>query len=164
MKKLSIFATAVLVGVSMFTGCGKTTDSAPVTPTTEEVVERTTEADETTQATETTGTDYEGTYVESVAGKGTIKVTKDGDLYMISVEWANGAAEVDEWTFSGEINNDVLEYSNCLKVITTFDESGEGTPKEAYNTGTGKLSFADGYLTWVDDQEDVAKDCKFIKN
>ena len=56
-----------------------------------------------------------------------------------------------------------LEYFNCLKVVTTFDEEGNENPVEAYNTGTGKLQFSENQLTWSDDQENIAAGCVFAK-
>lgn len=143
MKRIPVLVMATAISAAvLFTGCGSNGNEIP--------------ADENAS--------YEGTYIESTAGKGTITITKDGDLYMIAVEWKNGAAELDEWTFAGKFDDDaVLEYSNCLKVVTEFDENGGGDPKEAYSVGTGTLQYSDGSLVWIDDQENVADGCIFVK-
>lgn len=105
---------------------------------------------------------YVGTYFEEHAGRGTITVEKDetSDLYLVSVAWPSSAAEVSEWTFSGEIDADgTLEYYNCLMVTMKDGED----PIEDYESGTGRLMFGEDGLTWEDDQDNVADDALFVR-
>ena len=57
----------------------------------------------------------------------------------MTVDWAGSAFEHSEWTFSGQFDeNGVLEYYNCLKIDTVYDETeDDGIPKEVYEGGTG---------------------------
>ena len=132
-----------------------------------EASEDASEAEDTTAAEDKLT--YEGTYVETTAGRGSITIKKDdsSDLLLVTVDWANGANENISWTFSGQFNDNAeLEYSNCLKTTTTYADENDttGTTVENYNTGTGKLIFSDGTMKWQDDQDDAGKDCEFAKN
>ena len=107
---------------------------------------------------------YMGTYAESAAGRGTMSVTGDPSFAYVTVTWAGSAWESSEWTFSGPIDGrGILEYSNCLKTVTTFDENGEGFPVLDYNYGTGYIRFTDSGVIWSDDQEHVADGTTFVK-
>ena len=126
-----------------------------------EASEDASEAEDTTAAEDKLT--YEGTYVETTAGRGSITIKKDdsSDLLLVTVDWANGANENISWTFSGQFNDNAeLEYSNCLKTTTTYADENDttGTTVENYNTGTGKLIFSDGTMKWQDDQDDAGKD------
>ena len=105
-----------------------------------------------------------GTFVEPTAGRGVMDITTDGDLYYVTVSWSNGAYENDEWTFSGYFDaRGNMQYSNCLKVVTTFDEEGNATPQEVYNSGTGYIKIDDYGVTWSDDQGDVPDGTYFAR-
>ena len=45
--------------------------------------------------------DYSGEYVETIAGRATVTVTKKDAGYDVWVRWPNGAEEVYNWNFSG---------------------------------------------------------------
>jgi hypothetical protein len=105
---------------------------------------------------------YAGTYIEKTANRGVMTVEKDdaSDLYMVSVEWPSSAAEVSEWTFSGQVDADgTMEYFNCLKVTT----KDGGDPTQEYASGVGSLHFGDEGITWDDDQDHVADETVFIR-
>ncbi len=105
---------------------------------------------------------YAGTYVENVAGRGVISISGDVNYSYVTVSWSSSANETAEWTFSGVFNGrGVLEYSNCLKTVTTYDENGEGYPVLDYNYGTGYIQIDDYGLTWSDDQENIADGAYF---
>ena len=60
--------------------------------------------------------DYSGEYVETVAGKATITVTKKTSGYDVWIIWPNSAEEVYNWKFSGTFNaSGVMNYTNALK-------------------------------------------------
>ena len=85
-------------------------------------------------------------------------------MHYVTITWAGSAYESSEWTFSGYFDGrGVMQYSNCLKTSTTFDENGNGYPVEEYNYGTGYIQMDDGGLTWVDDQEHVGDDSYFAR-
>lgn len=106
----------------------------------------------------------EGTYSESVAGRGRMDLTKDGDSYTINVTWSGSAAEGGRWTFHGSFDaNGVLTYSDCVCEHYMFDEDGNETVETDYTNGSGSLTYSNGSITWQDDQEHVADGSVFVK-
>lgn len=108
--------------------------------------------------------DYSGEYVETVAQRATITVTKKDNLYDVWVRWPNGTEEVYNWNFSGTFDDKgVMQYTNCEKTIITFDENDNDTSRTEYTDGTGNLVFEDNALTWQDDKDDAGNDAKFVR-
>jgi hypothetical protein len=83
----------------------------------------------------------------------------------VIVTWGSSAWESAEWVMSGVFDDEALliEYHDCVKNVTTFDEDGEiKDVEEVYTGGHGTLNFAeDGTLTWTDDQEKIADGMTF---
>ena len=110
---------------------------------------------------------YVGTYAETIAGRGTITVTKgEGNVHNVTVDWSGSAWDRSQWTFSGEFDGrGVLEYANCTKTTTTFDDAGNGTTIENYNGGSGYIQMADeNDMYWVDNVEGAGADCTFSRS
>ena len=105
-----------------------------------------------------------GSYAEAVYGQGTITLDGDPDFAYATVNWTDSNGTDAEWTFSGPINGrGVMEYYNCLKTVTEYDEDGDAYPVLDYNYGTGYIQFTDHGLIWSDDQEHIADDTSFVK-
>ena len=106
--------------------------------------------------------DYSGEYVETVAQRASVSVTKGENGYDIWIRWPNSVDEAVNWTFSGTFDeNGVLSYSGCEKSVVKFDENGNDTLTTEYTDGTGKLMFADNALTWQDDKENAGNEAVF---
>ena len=153
-----------------FTGAGGTAKSGQATTyVTEKTPTPTPTPTPTTDALITpapipSGNDvYSGTYVENIAGRGVVSINgTPGSTYYVTITWPGSAFEEAEWTFSGEFDGrGVLEYSNCSKVVTTYDEDGIGHPQEEYSGGSGYIQMNDEGLTWTDSQEGVGADSQF---
>ncbi len=135
------------------------TNSAGITVTSGQIVPVT-----PTTPTPTATDLYSGTYVETVAGKGTITITGGPSNYMVEVRWPGSAFESATWTFSGSFSDTgVLTYNNCTKVTTSYDTSGAATVTTNYTGGTGSLTKVIAGLTWQDNQENIAADSTFAK-
>ena len=114
-----------------------------------------------------TGTDYAGTYVESIAKRATIEITGSPALYYVKITWPNGAAENNVWSFSGTFDADgIMSYTNASKTVTTYDSEGTGVFTTAYTDGTGKLVYsANGNsLYWTDNKESAGDGTSFFKS
>ena len=112
----------------------------------------------------TSTVDYSGEYVETIAGRATVTVTKKASGYDVWVRWPNSAAEVYNWNFTGTFNsNGVMNYTKCVKTIITFDENDNDSLKTSYTNGTGTLTVKNGTVTWKDNKENAGKDVKFVK-
>ena len=149
----------------------ETTTEAAKEETTQATSEAVTEAakddakKEDTSATDLSNVDFNGTYVESVAGRGVMTVTMEGDSYCVEINWGSSAAESSRWLFHGNFDaNGVMTYTDCYKQNITFDEEGNDTTEEQYTGGSGSITYKDGKITWKDDQENVADGCEFVKN
>ena len=57
----------------------------------------------------------------------------------------------------------MLNYSNCTKVTTTYNESGSGSAVTNYTNGTGYIQMTDYGLIWVDNAENAGNGSTFIK-
>ena len=134
------------------------TNSAGITVTSGQIVP-------VTPTTTPTGTDlYSGTYVETIAGRGTINITGGPTTYMVEIRWPGSAFEYATWTFSGSFSDTgVLTYNNCTKVTTRTEDSGAVTVTTDYTGGTGSLTKVIAGLTWKDDQENIGADNTFAK-
>ncbi len=100
-----------------------------------------------------------GTYGKDRA---TITIDAEGSKdAKATVVWGSSAAEVGEWTMSGEFNSDTLtfEYDNCVKKSIVYNEDGSvKSETEIYNDGKGSMTFAENplSLTWDDQKEHIA--------
>ncbi len=112
-----------------------------------------------------TGEDYTGNYVETIAQRGTINLTRtSGNSYSIFVYWSSSAFEHCEWTFTGTFNeNGVLNYTDCVKTTITFDEDQNESTVTNYTEGTGALTMTDEGLIWQDNVENCADGAIFAK-
>ncbi|MBO6114563.1 MAG: hypothetical protein J6P57_05855 [Lachnospiraceae bacterium] len=155
-----------------------TGETSGQTATTEAQVKEDTADSNTTVASEkkeevaVTNT-FEGTYHETLAGRGTINIKKDTDTnYTVEISWAGSAAEMSDWVCHPTLQDGKLIYDDCVQTYTIFDENGnpttddEGvaTPVIVYEGGKGSFSFNnDGNLVWDDQTEHVADDSVFAK-
>ena len=83
----------------------------------------------------------------------------------ITVEWGSSAWELARWDIVGRLDTDTLTiaYSDCTKVIVTYDDSGEVVSREPeYEDGAGTITFNDdGTFTWHEDQSAYEEDMVF---
>lgn len=116
---------------------------------------------------------FEGTYHETIAGRGTIVIKKDSDTnYTVEISWAGSAAEMSDWVCHPTLQDGKLVYDDCVQTYTIFDENGNPTTNEegiatpviVYEGGKGSFSFNnDGNLVWDDQNEHVADGSVFAK-
>ena len=190
-KRLLCTIALSILTIAAITGCGadeSTTETAKTTEATEDkkdeidetseetTTETTTEAlkedfkkedskNEDSSGTDLSNVDFNGDYVESVAGRGVMTITMEGDSYCVEINWSSSAAEKSRWLFHGNFDaNGVMTYTDCYKQNITFDEEGNDTTVEQYTGGSGSITYKDGKITWQDDQENVADGCEFVKN
>ena len=107
---------------------------------------------------------YNGTYVESIAGKGTITISGGPDVFYVSVHWPSSYDEFSDWSFSGSFDGrGVLNYNNCVRTTTKFADAESSTTVTNYTGGTGYLQMADTGLTWVDNVDNAGNMSFFLK-
>lgn len=107
---------------------------------------------------------YNGLYVESIAKRATMSISGGPEVFNVSITWPNGYAESSSWTFSGSFNGRaVLNYSNCTKTTTTYDNAGNPTVVTDYTSGTGYIQLSDAGAVWVDNVANAGNGATFIK-
>jgi len=75
----------------------------------------------------------------------------------ITISGSASAFEHVSWTMSGRLDLDTLtvDYTDCVKTTSVFDEDGNETVTTDYENGTGRITFEGDTLTWQDDQENA---------
>lgn len=127
---------------------------------TESVTETETETE--TEDTNEKGSDYDGTYIETSVGRGTISIETTGGVSTVEISWASSVFEVNTWTFTGTFDeNGTLKYDDCKKDITIYTSETEYTSNNDYSNGEGSITIKDGVLTWDDEEENTAADTTF---
>lgn len=83
----------------------------------------------------------------------------------VTIEWGSSAWELARWIITGDLDPDTftVEYSDCVKSIVTYDDSGELAKEEIeYENGTGSIVFHEsGTFTWHEDQSEYGVDMEF---
>ncbi|MBQ7708164.1 MAG: hypothetical protein IJT72_10360 [Lachnospiraceae bacterium] len=197
MKKLIVTTGIIAAMACSLCACGKKEESTTAATTTEATTtEATTAATEATEATtevegqgdivddsaavspeeyeEVTGKDYySGAYVESVAQRGFIYISKESDgNYLVEVTWPDSAYKSNYWAMHGKFDsNGVLKYDDCVKTVTVFDEDGNETEENGvqspyidYEGGKGTITVKNGTLNWVDEEEHIGDGADFIRD
>ena len=111
-----------------------------------------------------TSSGYTGTYVEGIAGRGTMEITGSPSLYNVHVRWSGSASSYAEWTFSGTFSDTgILSYNDA--VMTEVDLS-TNTSRIVFRNGSGTLSYIDSGLYgvyWTEFRSDASADNTFFQ-
>lgn len=110
--------------------------------------------------------DLEGTYVETVAGRGTIVLTPiSGDTADVVIDWPNSAAERYHWEMTAVWDNDAgkLVYQDAVLTDQKFDSDGKETDETVYTDGTGSFVIDGTQLTWYDDKNEDTGSSVFLR-
>ena len=106
-----------------------------------------------------------GNWVEKIAGRGTIAISKNAEgQYEVQVNWASSASEMNVWTMTARpAASNMLRYENCRYIILTLSEDGPETEELQYENGTGLLTLlSTNELQWQDNTGHAADDAVFI--
>ena len=111
--------------------------------------------------------DYTGTFVEPLAGRGTMTITvplSNSSIYNVYVRWSNNAYSYAEWNFSGVFDaNGVLNYNNATMVITDLSTN---TSTVQFQSGSGTLAYGsrDGKagIYWTENRSDASANNTFF--
>ena len=114
-----------------------------------------------------TGVEFVGEWQDEVSQRAmmSVKKTDETGVYDVVIHWGGSYNSATEWrmqTFAGA-QDEILSYENGVKVEAAFSEDGTEEDTVIWENGTGYLMFRDGYLTWYDEQETQAADCRFVK-
>ena len=160
MKKLFSILLALALVFSM-AACSSSEE-----PAEESAIEPETETEETAEGADSQNSimNFVGNYASD---RCTITVEAgEGNIANFTISWASSAAEVSEWTMSGEFDgeNNTVYYNDCVKRDLVFAEDGSISSEEtSYEGGHGTFAFdyENNTLTWTDDIEHVADGATF---
>lgn len=161
MKKLLSILLALAMIFSMAACSSKEEAPAEETTPAEETSEETAEetAEETSEEGQNPVMNFVGDYASD---RCTITVEAgEGKVANITVDWASSAAERNEWTMSGEFDEETMSvyYQDCVEKTLVFAEDGSVSSEETvYEGGHGTFTFNadDQTLTWTDDIDNIA--------
>ena len=106
----------------------------------------------------------QGAWDDKVSGRCHMSIVRTrGDEVEVRVNWADGAAVDNVWTFSGRWDKaqQQLAYTDGLRVRRESQDGGKTTETVQWSGGTGTLRYEGGALYWHDAKEQVCKECIF---
>lgn len=108
----------------------------------------------------------QGAWEDKTSGRCHMSITHvKGDEIKVQVNWADGAATDNVWTFSGVWNKarQQLAYTDGMRVRT--EDNGDAVKEtRLWNEGAGALQWKGGALYWHDGKEQICKDCIFQRS
>ena len=115
-----------------------------------------------------TGEEYVGEWEDSVSQRAvmSIKKTDETGVYDVLIHWGGSYNSAMQWRMKAVAGaqDDILFYENGQKVEINFpDDGGEEQDTVIWDDGTGYLRLTDGVMTWYDEKEPDAEDCRFVK-
>ena len=114
-----------------------------------------------------TGEEFVGEWQDTVSQRAVMSVQPTGEtgVYDVAVHWGNSFDSAVQWRMraQAEARDEILSYENGTKVEVNLSEDAEEQETVVWENGTGYLKFRDGYLTWYDEQEPRAAECRFEK-
>ena len=116
-----------------------------------------------------TGEEFVGEWQDSYSQRAVMSVKKTAEtgVYDVLVHWGGSYNSAMQWRMKAVAGaqDEILSYENGVKAELTFPDDADAPEQETviWNNGTGYLMFRDGYLTWYDEQDAQAADCRFVK-
>ena len=94
-----------------------------------------------------------------------VKATDEAGVYDVVIHWGGSFDSAVQWRMraAAGAQDEILYYENGLKIEMDFSKEEAEQETYVWNNGTGYLMFRDGYLTWYDEQETQAAECRFVK-
>lgn len=124
-----------------------------------------------------TGEEFAGEWQDEVSQRAVLHIASSLEMdemdvsepgvYSVAVHWGDSYNSAVQWrmTAVAGAQDEILYYENGSKVEITFPEDGNASAEETviWDNSAGYFMFRDGYLTWYDEKEPQAADCRFVK-
>ena len=116
-----------------------------------------------------TGEEFVGEWQDETSQRAvmSVKKTDETGVYDVLIHWGGSYNSAVQWRMKAiaGAQDEILYYENGVKAELTFPDDPNASEQETviWDNGTGYLMFRDGYLTWYDEQDEQAADCRFVK-
>jgi len=93
-------------------------------------------------------------------------ISREGDGYLVEIQWASSAAEGSRWVYHCTYDNyAAILFSNGNGTRTDYVYSEEGVSRDtmAYNDGRALFVLRAGKMIWQDKKENTDNGVEFIK-
>ena len=116
-----------------------------------------------------TGEEFVGEWQDSYSQRAvmSVKKTDETGVYDVLIHWGGSYNSAVQWRMQAVAGaqDEILYYENGVKAELTFPDDADAPEQETviWDNGTGYLMFRDGFLTWYDEQDAQASDCRFVK-
>ena len=124
-----------------------------------------------------TGEEFAGEWQDEVSQRAVLHIASSLEMnemdvsepgvYSVAVHWGGSYNSAVQWrmTAVAGAQDEILYYENGSKVEITFPEDDNAPAQETviWDNSSGYFMFRDGYLTWYDEKEPQAADCRFVK-
>ena len=171
MKKFKIIAAVMAAAVTVtMMGCGSTGTGAEQSEAADTAQTAVGEPVEDTTAEETDGQNPVMNYVGAYSDEGgsryslLIEATDAVDGVFVTVGHPHDD-DYDKWEIYGKIKDNVITYTDAVKVATTPNPEAEMgvDQEEVYTDGTGTFEISqDSKITWKDDKENEGEGLVFV--
>ncbi len=152
MRKIATLVLVITLLAAVFAGCGNKTSE-----------ENDTSAFQTPEDFE-----WEGSYIDEEGGMAVLTISKSGKKYECIIDVPDkDVTHIDSYTFTAVEDDAGLIYEDCI--CTSFDipdyedEEDVLVSDEVYTNGTGSLYYVDGYVYWLDDENNAGENFVFVK-
>ena len=116
-----------------------------------------------------TGEEFVGEWQDSYSQRAVMSVKKTAEtgVYDVLIHWGGSYNSATQWRMKAVAGaqDEILQYENGVKAEITFpDDGSEEQETVVWDNGSGYFMFRDGYLTWYDEKEPQAADCRFTQS
>ncbi|MBR4546342.1 MAG: M56 family metallopeptidase [Oscillibacter sp.] len=117
-----------------------------------------------------TGEEFVGEWQDSYSQRAVMSVKKTAEtgVYDVLIHWGGSYNSAVQWRMKAVAGaqDEILQYENGVKAEITFPDDPNAPEQETliWSNGKGYLRFRDGYLTWYDEKEPQAADCRFTQS
>ena len=100
------------------------------------------------------------------SGRCSAVVSRDGNGFLVEIQWASSAAEGSRWVYHCSYDNfAAILFSNGdgTRIDYVYAENGTSKENMAYNDGHALFVFRDGIMRWQDKRENTDNGVEFTK-
>lgn len=100
------------------------------------------------------------------SGRCSAVVSRDGNGFLVEIQWASNAAEGSRWVYHCSYDNFaaiLFSNGNGTRIDYVYAENGTSKENMAYNDGHALFVLRDGIMLWQDKKENTDNGVEFTK-